>query len=154
MQLPGRLRSLSPDVVVMDIGMRGLNGVEATRQIKTDEPAVQVVALSTHSDHSYVRGMLESGASGYVLKTAAVDELCRAVRAVAEGKHYLSPDITGWWWRGTFADRRRPAARRTPSWDGGNARSFSFWRRATAPRRSPGESTSPPALWSRIGGTS
>jgi DNA-binding NarL/FixJ family response regulator len=88
-------RTLAPDVVVMDIGMRGLNGVEATRQIKADHPGVQVIALSTHSDRSYVLSMLEAGASGYVLKTAAFDEMRHAVETVAKGKHFLSPDITG-----------------------------------------------------------
>jgi two-component system NarL family response regulator len=87
--------TLLPDIVVMDIGMRGLNGVEATRQIKANDPGVQVIALSTHSDRSYVLSMLEAGASSYVLKTAAFDEMCRAVRSVVEGKHYLSPDIAG-----------------------------------------------------------
>ena len=88
-------RSLAPDAVVMDIGMAGLNGVEATRQIKAENPKVKVIALSTYSDKRYVLSMLEVGASGYVLKAAAVDEMCRAVRAVAEGKRYLSPDVAG-----------------------------------------------------------
>jgi two-component system NarL family response regulator len=87
--------ALTPDVVIMDIGMHGLNGVEATRRIKANDPGAQVVALSTHSDKRYVLSMLEAGASGYVLKTAAVDEMCRAVQAVVEGKRYLSPEITG-----------------------------------------------------------
>jgi len=88
-------RTLAPDVVVMDIGMHGLNGVEATRQIKAAHPGLKVVALSTYSDRSYVLSMLEAGASGYVLKTAAFDEMRRAVQTVAKGKHFLSPDITG-----------------------------------------------------------
>jgi two-component system NarL family response regulator len=88
-------RTLRPNVVVMDIGMCGLNGVEATRQIKAENPKVHVIALSTYSDRRYVLSMLEAGASGYVLKASAYDELLRAVRAVAEGKNYLSPDITG-----------------------------------------------------------
>jgi len=88
-------RTLAPDVVVMDIGMHGLNGVEATRQIKADHPEVKVLALSTYSDRSYVLSMLEAGASGYVVKAAAFDEMRRAVQTVAKGKHFLSPDITG-----------------------------------------------------------
>jgi two-component system NarL family response regulator len=88
-------QALAPDVVVMDIGMHGLNGVEATRQIKANHPEIQVVALSTHSDRSYVLSMLEAGASGYVLKTAAFDEMRHAVQTVAKGKYFLSPDITG-----------------------------------------------------------
>jgi DNA-binding NarL/FixJ family response regulator len=88
-------RALVPDVVVMDISMPDLNGVEATRQIKAENPAVKVIALSRHSDAQYVRRMLEAGASGYVLKSGAYDELHRAVEAVSEGNHYLSPRITG-----------------------------------------------------------
>ncbi len=86
---------LVPDVVLMDIGMHGLNGVEATRRIKAGNSDVKVIALSTYSDKRYVLSMLEAGASGYVLKAAAVDEMCRAVRAVAAGKRYLSPDVAG-----------------------------------------------------------
>jgi DNA-binding NarL/FixJ family response regulator len=88
-------RTLVPDVVVMDIAMPDLNGVEATRQIKRENPKVKVVALSMYPDRRYVIGMLEAGASGYVLKASAYDELTRAVRVVSEGKKYLSPDITG-----------------------------------------------------------
>jgi DNA-binding NarL/FixJ family response regulator len=91
-EMAGRL---APDVVLMDIGMSGLNGVDATRRIKAESPNVKVIALSTYSDKRYVLSMLEVGASGYVLKAAAVDEMCRAVRAVAEGKRYLSPDVAG-----------------------------------------------------------
>jgi two-component system NarL family response regulator len=88
-------RTLVPDVVVMDIAMPDLNGVEATRQIKRENPNVKVVALSMYPDRRYVIGMLEAGASGYVLKASAYDELSRAVRVVSQGKKYLSPDITG-----------------------------------------------------------
>jgi DNA-binding NarL/FixJ family response regulator len=91
-EMAGRL---APDVVLMDIGMYGLNGVEATRRVKAANPNVKVIALSTYSDKRYVLSMLEAGASGYVLKAAAVDEMCRAVRAVAGGKRYLSPDVAG-----------------------------------------------------------
>jgi DNA-binding NarL/FixJ family response regulator len=88
-------RALVPDVVAMDISMPDLNGVEATRQIKAENPAVKVIALSRHSDARYVRRMLEAGASGYVLKSGAYEELRRAIDAVSEGNHYLSPRITG-----------------------------------------------------------
>jgi len=88
-------RTLRPDVVAMDISMPDLNGVEATRQIKAENPAVKVIALSRHSDRRYVLKMLEAGASGYVLKSGAFDELRRAVEAVREGSSYLSPRITG-----------------------------------------------------------
>jgi DNA-binding NarL/FixJ family response regulator len=88
-------RTLVPDVVVMDIAMPNLNGMEATRQIKADNAEVKVVALSMYPDRRYVLGMLEAGASGYVLKRAAYGELRRAVHVAARGKSYLSPDVAG-----------------------------------------------------------
>jgi DNA-binding NarL/FixJ family response regulator len=89
------VRTLSPDVVVMDIGMPELNGIEATRRIRSEFERVQVVALSTHGDKRYVRHMLDAGACGYVLKIAAHDELIRAVRSASLGRTYLSPEIAG-----------------------------------------------------------
>ena len=86
-------RKLAPDVVVMDVGMEGLNGIEATRQIRALGPKTRVIALSTHSDRRYVIGMLEAGAAGYLVKVSAYDELRQAVRAVASGRTYLSPQI-------------------------------------------------------------
>ncbi len=88
-------RTRRPDVIVMDIGMKDLNGIEATRQIMAQNPRAKVVALSTYSNEPYVISMLEAGASGYVLKDAAVDEMRRAIRVVADGSHYLSPEIAG-----------------------------------------------------------
>jgi len=89
------VRTLSPDVVVMDIGMPELNGVEATRRIRAEFERVRVIALSTHTDKRYVHHMLEAGACGYVLKIGAHEELLRAVRAASVGKSYLSPEIAG-----------------------------------------------------------
>jgi DNA-binding NarL/FixJ family response regulator len=89
------VRTLSPDVVVMDVGMPELNGVEATRRIQAEFEGVKVVALSTHTDKRYVHHMLEAGACGYVLKIAAHAELLQAVRAAALGRSYLSPEIAG-----------------------------------------------------------
>lgn len=88
-----RVRELSPDVVVMDVGMHDLNGVEATRQIHRESPRTRVVGLSTHADKRYVLGMLDAGAAGYVLKVSAYDELRRAIETVVRGKVYLSPEI-------------------------------------------------------------
>ncbi|MCC6407544.1 MAG: response regulator transcription factor [Planctomycetes bacterium] len=89
------VRTLSPDVVVMDVGMPELNGVEATRRIRNEFPRVKVIALSTHTDKRYVHHMLEAGACGYLLKISAHDELLRAVRAAGLGRTYLSPEIAG-----------------------------------------------------------
>ncbi len=89
------LRTVSTDVVVMDVGMPELNGVEATRRIRREHPSVKVIALSTHTDTRYVHHLLEAGAIGYVLKIAAHDELLRAVRAASLGRNYLSPEIAG-----------------------------------------------------------
>ena len=86
-------RTLAPDVVVMDVGMREMNGIEATRQIKRERPATRVIVLSTYSDPRYVLSAHEAGASGYVLKLSAFDELLRAVRAVSAGRSYWSPEI-------------------------------------------------------------
>jgi DNA-binding NarL/FixJ family response regulator len=89
------VRTRAPDVVVMDIGMPGLNGVEATHAIRAANERVKVVALSTHADERYVHHMLEAGAFGYVLKIGAHAELLRAVHAAHLGKMYLSPEIAG-----------------------------------------------------------
>jgi DNA-binding NarL/FixJ family response regulator len=86
---------VAPDVVVMDISMPGLNGIDATRQIRHHNPAVKVVALSAHSDHRMTSGMLTAGASGYLLKHMAFEELAAAIRAVANNEVYLSPQIAG-----------------------------------------------------------
>ncbi len=89
------VQQLAPDIVLMDIGMNAMNGIDATRRIRKDFPHVKVVALSTHSDKRYVRNMIQAGVCGYVLKEAAGDDLIRAVQAAARGEHYLSPQITG-----------------------------------------------------------
>ncbi len=87
-------REIRPDVVVMDIGMRELNGIEATRQITSEMEGVRVVALSMHSDRRYVSEMLAAGASGYLLKDGAFDELATAIRTVAEGRTFLSQGVS------------------------------------------------------------
>lgn len=87
-------RDLTPDVVVMDVSMPQLNGFEATRQIVERVPGVRVLALSMHSEEPYVGEMLSAGASGYLLKDCAFEELAGAIEAVMSGRIYLSPDIT------------------------------------------------------------
>jgi DNA-binding NarL/FixJ family response regulator len=86
--------SLRPDVVVMDVAMPELNGIEATRRLTADNPHIRVVALSMHKDSVYVREILRAGARGYLLKDSVADDLVAAVRAVAAGEGYLSPAIS------------------------------------------------------------
>jgi DNA-binding NarL/FixJ family response regulator len=84
---------LRPDVVVMDVTMPDLNGIEATRQIKAQCPSVQVVAVSMHGDRQFVTEMLEVGASGYLLKDSALSELLASLRAAVAHEVYLSPKV-------------------------------------------------------------
>lgn len=92
LQLAGECR---PDVVIMDIAIPKLNGIDATRHIKELNPRIKVLALSMDSDPLVVRRMLLAGADGYLLKECVADELVTAIRAVREGKKYLSADISG-----------------------------------------------------------
>ena len=87
-------RELSPDVVIVDISMPGLNGIEATRRILAERPGVKVLALSMHSDRRFVIETLKAGASGYLLKDSAFDELARAIEVVMARGAFLSPAIT------------------------------------------------------------
>ena len=87
-------RTLRPEVVVMDVAMKDLNGIDATHQLRREVPGVQVIALSSHSDRRYVNAMLEAGACGYVLKANAYAELRNALQAARQGKSYLCADVT------------------------------------------------------------
>ena len=89
------VRELLPEVVIMDVSMPDLNGIEATRQIVGEFNDVKIIALSMHSDTLFVSEMLRSGASGYLLKDCAFEELAQAIRTVVAGKIYLSPAISG-----------------------------------------------------------
>ena len=86
--------SLLPDVIVMDVAMPNLNGIEATRQITTALPKVAVVVLSMHSDESYVMRALKAGAKGYLLKDSAEADLIQAIRTVVTGKSYFSAAVS------------------------------------------------------------
>ncbi|BBO91797.1 response regulator transcription factor [Desulfosarcina ovata] len=85
---------LEPDVIIMDIGMPDLNGIDATRKIVSSPCKSKVLCLSMHDESAMVHAMLEAGASGFLLKTSAGKELVEAVRVVADGQTYLSPSIT------------------------------------------------------------
>ncbi len=84
---------VKPDVILMDIGLPDLSGIDATREIKKRYPAVSIVALTIHEDEEYFFKMLEAGASGYVPKRAAPEELLTAIRAAAVGEVYLYPSL-------------------------------------------------------------
>jgi DNA-binding NarL/FixJ family response regulator len=85
---------LHPDVVVMDVAMPELNGIEATRRLAASSPHTRVLALSMHKDSVYVREILRAGARGYLLKDSIDTDLINAVRAVAKGDGYLSPGVS------------------------------------------------------------
>lgn len=87
-------QELTPDLIVMDASMPDMNGIEATRQIVSRIPGIKIIALSMHSDRQYIVEMLKAGASGYVLKDCAFDELIHAIRSVLDDVMYLSPKIS------------------------------------------------------------
>ncbi len=83
-----------PDIIIMDIAMQEMNGIEATRQIKTENPNIKIIALSMHSERQIVVGFLKAGASGYLLKDAESTELVEAIRKVYLGRSYFSQQIS------------------------------------------------------------
>ncbi len=88
------VRDNKPDVVIMDVGLPDLNGIQATEQILAELPGTKILALTMHAERGYVNGMLRAGAMGYLLKDCAADELVRAVREIVAGKGYISPEVT------------------------------------------------------------
>jgi DNA-binding NarL/FixJ family response regulator len=86
-------RELLPDVIIMDVAMPDLNGIEATRQIVANLPGVKIIALSMHDDRRFVLNMLKAGASGYMLKDSAFKDLSKAIRVVMSHKTYLSHEV-------------------------------------------------------------
>jgi DNA-binding NarL/FixJ family response regulator len=86
-------RESHPEVIIMDVAMPDLNGIEATRQIISEMPKVKVIALSMYADRRFVANMLKAGASGYLLKDCASEELVRAIRVVMAHKTFLSPGV-------------------------------------------------------------
>ena len=108
------VRHLEPDIAVLDIGMPGLNGIEATARLLARHPSLKVIALSGYSDKRFVLEMLKAGAAGYVTKAVAGTELVRAIRAVAKGQSYLCPEAASAVVSDVTADSRRrltPAGR-------------------------------------------
>lgn len=85
---------LSPDVIVMDISMPGLNGLKATKRIKQTNPKIKILTLTRHTDDGYLQQLIKAGANGYVLKQSAPAELVNAIRVVGGGKSYLDPALT------------------------------------------------------------
>ena len=90
-----KARELQPDIVVMDVSMPELNGIQATMQLKRVCQKIKVLILTAHDDTGYLRQLLEAGASGYVLKRVAAEELINAIRVVAAGGVYLDPTLAG-----------------------------------------------------------
>jgi DNA-binding NarL/FixJ family response regulator len=88
------VRKLTPHVVITDVNLPNLNGIEATRQILADYPAMRIIVLSKHADRNHILNMLKVGACGYLLKDSPLEELVKAIRLVFDGKTYLSPGVT------------------------------------------------------------
>ena len=95
LQAIASVERLSPDVVVLDVSMPGMNGVQVTKRLKELHPDVKTVALTVHEEGGYLRSLMDAGASGYVLKRSAASELLRAIETVAEGGVYLDSAIAG-----------------------------------------------------------
>ena len=89
------VESTKPDLLVLDIAMPGMNGIETTRRVLARLPELRIVALSGYTDRMFIDEILKAGARGYVVKSAGADELIRAIRAVFAGQFFLSPEITG-----------------------------------------------------------
>ena len=90
-----KVRQLKPHIVLMDISMPDMNGAQATRRLKELFPTIKVLALTAHEDSSYLRHMLEAGASGFLLKRAAADQLIQAIHVVANDSRYIDPTFAG-----------------------------------------------------------
>lgn len=90
-----QVKELQPDIVLMDISMPGLSGIEATRRLREEAPTTRVLALTVHEDEGMLREMLRAGAYGYIIKRAGESELIHAIQVVAQGYIYVYPSLTG-----------------------------------------------------------
>jgi DNA-binding NarL/FixJ family response regulator len=106
----GEVAAKSPDVLVLDIALPGMNGIEVARRLREAGSRTRVLMLSTYGDRHFVKEAVKAGAAGYVPKTAAAGELARAVRAVAHGQNYFSPEVAG----ALVASLREPEGRAPP----------------------------------------
>src|SRR3990172_9762646 len=104
------VEELKPDLVIIDVVMPALNGIEATRRILTKVPSVKVIALSMYSDKRFVMEMLRAGASGYLLKDCAFEELDGAIRAVTQGRTYITPRIVDIIVKDYFSQVEKPSS--------------------------------------------
>lgn len=89
------VENTAPDIAVVDVGMPGINGIEATRRLLAARPLLKVIALSAYADKRFVLEMMEAGAKGYLVKASAGEELPRAIRTIAQGQTYLCPEVAG-----------------------------------------------------------
>ena len=118
-----RADELKPDLVIMDITMPGMDGLEATRKLKVRQPECLVLALTVHEDKQYFMEMLAAGASGYITKQAAADDLMAAIRSVAAGQVYLQPALARWLLEDyqRLAKQEEAQAQNHPTENGGQA---------------------------------
>jgi two-component system response regulator NreC len=105
-----RAAETQPDIALMDISMPDMDGLQATRRLRKQSPSIQILALTVHDDKQYFMEMLAAGASGYLTKQAAADELVAAIHAVAQGQVYLQPALARW----LIEDYQRLAGSRAP----------------------------------------
>lgn len=102
-------RNIKPDIILMDIAMPGMSGIEATERVKEVSPATKVLVLTMHDDEGYLRQVIKAGASGYVLKKAADTELMAAIRAVSQGEMYVYPTLASAVLRGMLEKEDNPS---------------------------------------------
>ena len=143
-------RQHNPDVIIMDVSMPELNGIDATRQILREINDVKVIALSMYSDKRFIRGMLAAGVSGYLLKNCVAAELISAIRSVMKGQKYLSPQILGEVVEGYLGHLSGNKANRIPRLPLANEKSFNSLLKERILDRSLNAFISAPKQWNPI----